>query len=351
MQRLARSAVFNGYIEVARSVGLDPFAVLSACNLPSACLTNPETKVPAASVLRLLEESAKRSGKSDFGLRLAEKRSFSNLGVLALLVREQATTASVLDVLVGYMHLHNEALRLHVDVQDGNAILTLAIDLDRIVPMRQGIELGIGFLHRSLQRLLGSSWKPNVVCFAHGPPMRSDAHRRFFGITVEFNQDYNGIVFPARDIDAPVPAADAALAGHVRQYLDTLSSRPRGTTLASVRDCIEVLLPLGTCSANRVAKHLGVDRRTIHRRLARDGETFAKMLDHARVELATRCITSSDRRLSDISIQLGFSCLSAFSRWFRARFGQSVTQWRAAQPEFRPGSARRQNGAGSASRF
>ena len=237
----------------------------------------------------------------------------------------------MLDVLVGYMHLHNEALRLHVDVQDGNAILSLAIDLDRMVPMRQGIELGIGFLHRSLQRLLGASWKPSVVCFAHGAPVRRDAHRRFFGTTVEFNQDYNGIVFPARDIDALVPMADAALAGHVRQYLDTLSSRPNRTTSSSVRDCIQVLLPSGTCSASRVAKHLGVDRRTINRHLARDGETFAKMLDHVRVELATRYIASSDRRLSDAAILLGFSCLSAFSRWFRGRFGQSVTAWRLSQ--------------------
>jgi hypothetical protein len=41
----------------------------------------------------------------DFGLRLAERRSLSNLGALALLIREQPTIRKALEVLANYIHL------------------------------------------------------------------------------------------------------------------------------------------------------------------------------------------------------------------------------------------------------
>src|SRR5215471_9478435 len=208
MSRLIRGAVLTGYVEVARSVGIDPYGMIAHCGLPAACLTDPEVKVSAAAVGRLLEESARQSGKLDFGLRLAERRSLSNIGALALLVREQPTIRRAIEVLIGYMYLHSEALLLALEERRGTASLKFAIDVGRPVALRQGIELGLGFLHRSLQQLLGSNWRPQAIYFAHARPHRTDAHRKFFGTTIEFSQDFNGIVCDARDIDAPVPAAD-----------------------------------------------------------------------------------------------------------------------------------------------
>ena len=43
----------------------------------------------------------------------------------------------------------------------------------------------------------------------------------------------------------------------------------------------------------------------------------------------TRYVENSDRPLTSVAELLGFSALSAFSRWFRSEFGCSVTQWRA----------------------
>jgi AraC-like DNA-binding protein len=69
----------------------------------------------------------------------------------------------------------------------------------------------------------------------------------------------------------------------------------------------------------------------MHRHLANEGETFSSLLDSVRSELATRYIDNRDRSLTTTAELLGFSALSAFSRWFRAKFGCSVSQWRAAQ--------------------
>src|SRR6516225_5784858 len=226
MPRLIRSAVLNNYVELSRSLGLDPYRMITACELPAACLDNPDSKVPLALVIRLLEQSALKSGKPDFGLRLGESRTLANVGALALLVREQPSIRKALDALAGYMFLHSEALVVRIIEQDDLVIVDVIIDAGRPVPMRQAIELSIGFLHRSFQGLFRERWRPQAVCFAHAAPNRLDLPRRFFGTEVRFDQDFNGIVCLSRDLDAAVPTANAAIAKQVKQYLDTLASRP-----------------------------------------------------------------------------------------------------------------------------
>jgi AraC-like DNA-binding protein len=331
MRSLIRSAVLNNYVEVARSVGLDPYRMLAEFRLPPAALNDPEVKVSAGAVGRLLEESAARSGKLDFGLRLADKRTVANLGALALLVREQPTIRKALDVMAGYMFLHGESLRLNMKEHDGEVYLSLAFDVNRPVPIRQGVELGIGFLHRSLRQLFREHWKPQMVCFTHAGPAKKDAYRKFFGADVLFNQDFNGIVCRSHDLDADVPAADAKMARYVKQYLDTIATRRNTTMTANVRECIYTMLPSGLCSADKVAARLGVDRRTVHRHLAREGQTFSAVVDSVRAELVTRYIENRDRPLASVSELLGFSALSAFSRWFKNQFGCNVTEWRAGR--------------------
>ena len=330
MPRLIRSAVLNNFVEVARSVGLDPYRMITEFHLPAACLTDSEIKISTGKVGRLFQAAAERSGKIDFGLRLADRRTLSNLGALALLVREQPTIRKALEVLIGYMFLHSESLVIRLQEQNGLVVLSLAIEVDRPVPIRQSIELGIGFLHRSFQQLFRQHWKPEAVCFTHAAPAKRDVHRKFFGTEVRFSQDFNGIICASADLDAPVPAADSKMVRHVKQYLDTLTSRRNTTMSATVRECIYTMLPSGLCSADSVAARLGIDRRTVHRHLQREGTTFSALIDSVRTELVTRHVENRDRPLASVAELLGFSALSAFSRWFRAVFGCSVSEWRAS---------------------
>ena len=54
-------------------------------------------------------------------------------------------------------------------------------------------------------------------------------------------------------------------------------------------------------------------------------------MDSVRAELVTRYIENRDRPLASVSELLGFSAVSAFSRWFKSQFGCTVTDWRAGR--------------------
>ena len=119
MPFLLRSSCLTGYVEVARSLGLDPFSLVRAVGIDRSCLFDPDIKIPTDPVVRLLEMSASAARVEDFALRMAETRHFSNLGPLALAARDAATLREALEVAIRYLSLHNEALLLSLEAMGG----------------------------------------------------------------------------------------------------------------------------------------------------------------------------------------------------------------------------------------
>ena len=120
------------------------------------------------------------------------------------------------------------------------------------------------------------------------------------------------------------------MARYLKEYFDSILPSAGSEVGETVRELLWVMLKSGNCSAERVAKHLGVDRRTISRRLASEGQSYSSILDAVRREMVTSFVENGQRPLNEIALMLGFSGLSAFSRWFSNRFGRSASEWRAA---------------------
>ena len=116
---------------------------------------------------------------------------------------------------------------------------------------------------------------------------------------------------------------------YLKDYFDSILPSHRAEVSETVRELVWVMLRSGNCSAERIAKHLGVDRRTINRRLASERQSYSSILDTVRTDMVRSFVKHGQRPLNEIASMLGFSGLSAFSRWFRNRFGRSASEWRA----------------------
>jgi AraC-like DNA-binding protein len=322
MINVVRSASLACYADVARQVGLDPVRMLREFGLPRRCLEEPELKVPVDAVRQLLEASAERSHVEGFGLMMAEARQLSDLGPLGLLVREQPTLRLAIEAYVRHGRRLNESLFLTFEESGEVIILRQELIVGRSGSVRQSTELAIGIAFRMLRSFLGPNWRPLRVCFAHDPPRDRTVHERVFGRNVvEFGHDFNGIVCARRDLESPNRNADPGIARLARAMLDS-SAAPAATTMTGqVRDLVVLLLGTGACTIERAAEQLGVDRRTIHRHLTREGETFSGVVESVRREFAARYVRDQGRSLADVSALLGFAAPSSFSRWYRQNFG------------------------------
>ncbi|MGF6488330.1 AraC family transcriptional regulator [Pseudomonas frederiksbergensis] len=331
MSGLVRSASLTNYAETARLLHVDHLEQLRLVGLDHRCLLQPDLKIPNEAVARLLENSAREAGVDDFGLRMAETRKLSNLGPLALLWRDEQTIRSAMEAFRDFLFLHNQGLVLNIEESGGVVVLRMEQVTVGNLPVRQAMELSVGVTHRLLKTLLGNHWHPSMVCFRHAAPMDDSRHRRIFATSVQFNSLMDGIVCRSTDLDKALPSADPDRARYVYQYLDSIREESKTALLEKVRQMIWIVLPTGHCSVEQVAANLGWDRRTLHRKLAQEGETFSSLLDQVRAELAMRHLAHSNQRLSEIAGVLGFSELSAFSRWFSRHFDCSPSTWRARQ--------------------
>ncbi len=328
MSGRVRSGSLTQYAEVARRAGLDPQRMLGEFGLPPRCLDEHELMVPIAAVRRLLEASAERSGVESFGLQMAEARRLSSLGPLGLLIREQPTMRLALDAFAHYSNRLNEALFLTIEEGRDVVVVREELIVGESGSVRQSTELAIGAAFRMLCAFLGSNWRPRRVCFAHDAPADRSVHQRVFGQHVEFGHDFNGIVCTRADLEVPNPDADPEVAQLARQMLEANSASNVPDMITRVRELVVKLLGTGTCTLDRVAQHLGIDRRTIHRHLAQEGETFSGVVDAVRRELAERYIKHGHRSLAEVSSLLGFSAPSGFSRWYRQRFKAKASEQR-----------------------
>ena len=332
---LVRSATLAGYDSLAISLGLDPVCMLQMANLPTEALSNPDILVSLDAVARLLEESAHQSGQDAFSLLLAETRGLNNLGMLGLVIREEPTLRAAVQSLHRYQRLQNGGLSLRLEDEGDMARVHLALKLQQQVSSRQGIEMAAAITLRALRTLSNGRFRPESICFVHGPPDTMDVHRRVLGVPIAFSQNFDAIVCRRRELDLAVPGADPVLGRSIKRWLDRQLAEEGDDPLDRVRQVVRMLLPTGACSADQIAEHLGTHRRTLNRRLAVGGACISAIVDGVRAELAVTYLAEGLRPIYEVANLLGFACGADFSRWFRAHFGMTASQWLQAHKEAR----------------
>lgn len=326
--KLNRSASLNGYVELVTSLGHDPYLYFKKVGLSARLLENPETLIPSRIVRELLEMTSIATGVEDFALRLAARRTSSNLGPISLVLKAEPTPRIALDTLCRYLRLLSATLITRVE--DVGATVVIREDLIPIpgLSTRQAIELAIGVMFRILRELIGPQWRPQQVCFTHRPPNNLLPYRQFFGRVPAFNHSFNGLVCNAADLQVSRVGDHPGATRFARDFLDAALRHRAGGIGGACRELILALLPGGRCTAQQLADLMHIDRRTLHRHLRVEGLTFSALLREIRLELAKKHLKESDLPIGEIAIMLGFAANSSFSHWFRSEIGVSVSEWR-----------------------
>jgi len=324
---VVRSSLLGEYHELARSLGLDPIALMKRAGIDRSLLNDPDLPLPMRALVKLLEITAEASGIEDFGLRLGEARRLPDIGPLTLMLREEATVRDALRTLIAYFHLHSNAVYMHLEEGD-NPIITFDIIAVGNRDCRQTIDTSVVSLTSTLRWLLGEDWSPAAACFTHARPLYRGRYDRFFRCPIDFLHEFNGLVLRRKDLAKALPASSPALRREVQRYIRTLNVGPSATYAHRVTQVITMALPRGEARAPTIAHYLGTDCRTLNRRLARAKLNYSAVLEEVRKNLATQHLLGSDRPLSDICGLIGFASVSAFGRWFKSVYHDAPSSWR-----------------------
>jgi len=324
MAQIVRAASLGGYLECMAALNTDPAPLLREQGLSRQLLANPEHLIPAQAVVRLLERSARASGCRSLGLRMAEGRLLANLGSASLLILHQPSLRHSLEALREFRGRINSTLVLTLDEQHGEAVLREDLILAVPEPAVQAHELGLGVLVRLCRAVLGDGWSPRQVCLTSPAPAGSELapFRRLLRCDLQFDAEFNALIFPASDLDRTGVLADPGMAAHARSLLDAAGRGAERSTREQVEWSIQLLLPVGRATIQSCAASLGLTVRTLQRRLDQEGAVFSDLLNAARKQLCVQYLGNPRLRITDIAEMLGYGSIAAFSRWHKQVFGE-----------------------------
>lgn len=179
----------------------------------------------------------------------------------------------------------------------------------------------------------GTSLRPLAVQLSHARLGPVTGYREVFHCPVTFEQAFSGALIANRQLDAPLPHADARLAqllhGHARERVAALSVRSE--LEPALRSWIASQLQSYLPTRAQAARMLGLTERTLARRLQAQGLSFSGLLDDGRREAALHALAQTQRSIAEIGLALGYAEPSAFNHAVRRWIGCAPSAWRQAQ--------------------
>jgi AraC-like DNA-binding protein len=314
--------------DVLRDLGVEPKAVFDAARVDIGLFAEPEAMVSLADLVRVVGLSVQASGRPDLGLLIATRAGELDFGLLGRIVGSAADLRSALHDLVRYTHLSVRGSVATLTVANGVAILQFALGAPFGVASSVSEDTMLGRYFRMIQALLGGTWRPSTVMLAHAPPPERASYRQFFGAPVRFNALRTALEFPADDLERPTVSGASARRAELEAAADIASARLAIGFEERVRWLIRARISEPGLSIEHVAAATGVSRRTLNRRLAVRGATFARLLRSARFATARQLLAESATPLSGVAAAIGYAEPSVFSNAFRAWSGMSPRKWR-----------------------
>ncbi|MDA8754377.1 AraC family transcriptional regulator ligand-binding domain-containing protein [Luminiphilus sp.] len=315
-QCFSRAAVLEGYSKATLAVGLDPIALLKQSDIDPYCLRYPDFKIPTASIIQLLELTASQANVADFGLRMAECRSGSALGLAELVLAQQPTLGAVIHKLLDIAWVQVDGLLLAVENVAGFVVFTADLEASLPGPAHQTIQLAMASMIKILERVAHTKIQCAAISFQCCEPGPSLRYVKIFGKNPAYGAEQNALTIRETDLALTLRPSDPVLEARLLNLLLDTTGVREPTIVDRTRHIIQILLPTGQCRITRVAAMLSVDRRTLNRWLSNHGVSFSELVQEVRMEVIRSSLRREVKIRGSMSDMLGFAHRSSFSRWW-----------------------------------
>ncbi|HET8730498.1 MAG TPA: AraC family transcriptional regulator, partial [Moraxellaceae bacterium] len=309
--------------------GADAPAILQSAGLRAAPFDVSEPWVYLSLGSALIRAGIEHTGDRTIGLHLSQKTFSAGFGVIGHIVQACTTLKEIVEAIARYEPLLGDVFFTSLIHEPGAAIWSLETrgcdpDVARAI-----VEFALGTFYDILP--LVNEKRSSILLeirFAFPPPESAqdlDAYKQVFRCPIKFNQPHSGLVLKPGALGLPLRVADHGLKGTLEQEAERqLAQRQTSVDfLTRVRDRMNVLIQKGIVSRDTLAADLGISSRHLHRSLSQRGTSYMRILDDARLALASELLKTA-ATLENIGNRLGFNDVSSFMRWYRLRTGQSA---------------------------
>ena len=303
----------------ANREGIDADDLVKKAGLVVADINIKDARLSVAGQIKFLELVADAIADPELGFHLAQDYELRNLDFLYYVAASADTLGNALLRLERYSRLVNDGVLMRVRkgkfVRISFEYTGIARHTDRH-QMEFWVTSGI----RICRQLTGRHLIPVHARIAHHRAYATSDLATFAGIGIEAGADVDEIAFPAASWDYPVVTTDRHLHEFLVQYCEDALARRQikvSPLRVQVENAAAELLPHGQAHSELVAARLGMSARTLARRLAAEGVSFADILRELRSALAHRYLADREMPISQVAWLLGYTEIGAFTHAFR----------------------------------
>lgn len=321
----------NTVIAAAQRQGVEPDALLTAAGIPVRALG--WERWPIDYITRLWRASERCTGDPGFGLKVGAGVSPAGISGVGFALQSAATLREAIGMVQKFQRLISDGGRFQMLAGQTTTWVVYHPQQGQLAFSPYQIEAVLAAVVRLAGWVTGSALQPLRVQFSQARLGPLHNYSDVFGCPVEFEQAFSGLLVDNTLLDQPLPQADPQLAQMHEHYtaarlaalgIDSISA-------PDVRQWLVVHMGPQVPRRAQAAQALGVSERTLARRLGEQGQTFEKLLDDVRRELALQAVADPERTLADIAQSLGFAEASTFYRAFNRWTGMPPARWRRQQ--------------------
>jgi len=303
------------------SYGIDPEPLFAAENIKVRLPVDPSLRLPYEKVDRIRTRAVELCGDESFGIRSATVYQASQFGALGYAWQASLTLRKAFSRLERFIRIVNEKAVVLVEDIDDCMVVTLKLN----VPSNCASARDDGALATVTQMcrlIFGDGFRLKAVNFRRSAPNDIKPYFEYFACQLNFDQSENRLFIPLSIADEMLLGGNSELALlNDKVVTRRLAQIDRNDVVTRVNSVLIEQLPNGNVSDDTVAAELHMTVRTLHRKLTEVNSNFRTLLVDMRRHLAEMYIQDSSLTLTEISLLLGFSEPSSFSRAFKSWTG------------------------------
>lgn len=276
-----------------------------------------------------------RLGDPLAGMSAAHGLGNSFLGLWGFIAEKSETLGKALEVAATYRKLHGDTLHAKGRHRPGYLDIVLTPRFRATEACDHAADFYLILLDRFVKHCTGEAeGVVESVHFRHGAPPTPELLARYrsaFQCPLHFNAEENLLRIHASALGMPLVTADTLLQASLEQRArEQLANYDRMTDdiTALARRHLRTLIADGRASKESLAEMLGMNPRTLLRKLQAAGTTYRALSHEVRLEQARQYLAQPLMPLAFVSTHLGFQDPQSFSRWFSEQTGEAPSVYR-----------------------
>jgi AraC-like DNA-binding protein len=320
-------------VAALRSSGVNPEPLLAQAGLSLSALADPSRRHSLDVTTRLWRLAVDATGDPAFGIAVARHTNYGTFHALGFSLATSGTLREALERIQRFFALVTDAADVRLRDEASGVRLTVHLR-DSADPADEAVDAFVAATLRLCRALSGREFVPLAVELRRPAPKDLTPFNRYFRVPVTFGAPLDALMLDRASTEARLLTANAEIARANDAVAADHVARLESSRIAlRVRHAIADGLPHGEPDAGVIARRLGVSLRTLQRKLAEEGTTFASLVDDTRRALGRGYVEDGRHSVSEIAYLLGFSGVSSFSHAFKRWTGLSPSAYRETRGE------------------